>query len=565
MNRKLMRTAFLLAIVVLACTSAMATYTNYAEDITAKQGVISPNTDTSNIDEYTFQDEQINVAPTDGLVKVLRTNQKVNTNEFVSRLIPIKNMSESQVRELRPIARAVCNIEGGHAEVVRDKVKKQYFVFVVCPPWMVDYVDSAFRALDQKWLNDTDDGSALAIYEAKYRDVSEIDALASTFAGGGGSRVVDGYRNSVNIVDEGAQIGGYLFAAKAVDVPSHEITVDAQFVELDIKNDLKLGLDYIAWKNGPGRNLFEFICANMDYAENFRGASSIFNPLLPAVAPPSNSGENLRWEVSSRQRYCSTNAWITSAYIDFLQTKGKARVIVQPTIQTRSGRLAAWTDSTPVVAIQDSGDYQKDLYAGETRVYGDPATVNPQDVRGDDGLPGPDFTPNTTNGGDLGAWDRYVNYVTSGRVGTFLVVKPYVGLETTEMHLLAAISNVNGVSPQGVPIIAKRAVSTYVSVKDGETTVIGGLKRDENVKQSSGMPFLSSMPVIGYLFGGEMKTSRQNDVVITLNSTTTVGAGSKMAMSDSMRYVTQQATGEAPLEVPSNPFGYDQYLLDPAK
>ena len=38
---------------------------------------------------------------------------------------------------------------------------------------------------------------------------------------------------------------------------------------MSTRNDLKLGLDYIAWKNGPGRNLFNFLLAGEQNHEKF--------------------------------------------------------------------------------------------------------------------------------------------------------------------------------------------------------------------------------------------------------------------------------------------------------
>ena len=50
----------------------------------------------SNIDDYTFQDEQININPNDGLVKVLRTNQKGLVNDFIVKTFEIK-MIKSEI------------------------------------------------------------------------------------------------------------------------------------------------------------------------------------------------------------------------------------------------------------------------------------------------------------------------------------------------------------------------------------------------------------------------------------------------------------------------------------
>lgn len=69
----------------------------------------------SRIDDYIYQNEQINLNKDAGVVKVLRTNQKSELNDFVTIIIPIKH---AVVRELRGVARTICRKEGGDANIL---------------------------------------------------------------------------------------------------------------------------------------------------------------------------------------------------------------------------------------------------------------------------------------------------------------------------------------------------------------------------------------------------------------------------------------------------------------
>jgi type II secretory pathway component GspD/PulD (secretin) len=52
------------------------------------------------------------------------------------------------------------------------------------------------------------------------------------------------------------------------------------------------------------------------------------------------------------------------------------------------------------------------------------------------------------------------------------------------------------------PIINKREATTQIFIRDGQTTVIGGLAGKTHSKNISGIPFLSQIPIIGpFLFG----------------------------------------------------------------
>jgi general secretion pathway protein D len=53
-----------------------------------------------------------------------------------------------------------------------------------------------------------------------------------------------------------------------------------------------------------------------------------------------------------------------------------------------------------------------------------------------------------------------------------------------------------------------------VGVKDSQTIVISGLIRDDSQKTASGIPFLSSIPVLGALFGTQTKTMNKTNLLV---------------------------------------------------
>ncbi|MDH3974796.1 MAG: type IV pilus secretin PilQ [Deltaproteobacteria bacterium] len=59
----------------------------------------------------------------------------------------------------------------------------------------------------------------------------------------------------------------------------------------------------------------------------------------------------------------------------------------------------------------------------------------------------------------------------------------------------------------GAPSIAKKEAQTEVLIKDGDTTVIGGIFTQKKGNSEAGVPFLSKLPLIGWMF----KTMTNND------------------------------------------------------
>jgi type II secretory pathway component GspD/PulD (secretin) len=101
-------------------------------------------------------------------------------------------------------------------------------------------------------------------------------------------------------------------------------------------------------------------------------------------------------------------------------------------------------------------------------------------------------------------------------VGIILLVHPRInddGNITLRVH--PVVSTVSAIS-NGLPQTSAREAETIVRVKDGDTIVIGGLIRDDDVKAMSKIPFLGDLPILGYLFKNEYRDHRRSEVMVFL-------------------------------------------------
>lgn len=62
--------------------------------------------------------------------------------------------------------------------------------------------------------------------------------------------------------------------------------------------------------------------------------------------------------------------------------------------------------------------------------------------------------------------------------------------------------------------IDSRTVDTNVMVKNGQTTVIGGIYQSDETEQEGGTPFLRKIPVLGWLFKSTTKSSIRNELLV---------------------------------------------------
>lgn len=65
-------------------------------------------------------------------------------------------------------------------------------------------------------------------------------------------------------------------------------------------------------------------------------------------------------------------------------------------------------------------------------------------------------------------------------------------------------------------VINKRTATTNLVVQDNQTIVIGGLIKEDTNKNRTGIPFLSKIPVLGYLFGKTTDTYVKTELIILL-------------------------------------------------
>jgi len=70
-----------------------------------------------------------------------------------------------------------------------------------------------------------------------------------------------------------------------------------------------------------------------------------------------------------------------------------------------------------------------------------------------------------------------------------------------------------------VPSIDTRELSTSVLVNNGETIVLGGIFQDERTRKEDRVPYLSSIPVVGYLFKRRSNENKKRELLIFVTPT----------------------------------------------
>jgi type II secretory pathway component GspD/PulD (secretin) len=101
------------------------------------------------------------------------------------------------------------------------------------------------------------------------------------------------------------------------------------------------------------------------------------------------------------------------------------------------------------------------------------------------------------------------------QVGITLNITPYVAEDgNITVEIKPEVSDVTGTGATELPVVSKRSVDTKIRVKNGETITVGGLRGKQERTLRTGVPFLSSIPILGYLFRHDTHVVEEREVVV---------------------------------------------------
>jgi len=148
--------------------------------------------------------------------------------------------------------------------------------------------------------------------------------------------------------------------------------------------------------------------------------------------------------------------------------------------------------------------------AGLIKIISTPkvATINNEEAKITQGQNIP-YQGMCTAGGTTYACTQFVMAALS------LVVKPHINANGTVGLKITASNNSPGyVSGTGAPPINTKEAKTEMLLRDGETTVIGGIFKEESTDSDEGVPYLMDIPLLGKLFRSNSNSKTKTELLI---------------------------------------------------
>jgi general secretion pathway protein D len=133
-----------------------------------------------------------------------------------------------------------------------------------------------------------------------------------------------------------------------------------------------------------------------------------------------------------------------------------------------------------------------------------------------------------------------VNSIEYHATGVILKVTP--GVNKSGMVTMDVSQEVSDVAPDadqntalGTPTFEERKIQSTIVIQDGETVALGGLISDRRTRGSSGIPFLSALPVVGGLFGTKTDNRDRTELMVLITPHVIDNLQAARAITDELR------------------------------
>ncbi|MBO7329225.1 MAG: hypothetical protein J6W00_10695 [Lentisphaeria bacterium] len=368
-------------------------------------------------------------------------------------------------------------------------------------------IDSIIKMLDHPELNSLGTGSQMFIYMPKFVPAINLQSLiqnvgmniqdATELWQGQDLVTVDNTLNWLIFDVSNYSCDNIAKLLAKYDVPIPQVTIAIKVYEVYAENDERIGIDFQSWKNNEGTDFFS---VGGRYRNNWAAIYGV-------------AGNLNRNYGSERSSFYNFNPRWNTRYLDFLTAKGKAHILHSGTLTIRNNTSGKFSRTTQIFYPDSSSqlpgttgtpDMGVGFYQLLSQLIGE--TVSGKN-------------PFRTDTADIPVGKSNALQVQkSGGYGFSMEISnAIVGLKECRFDVTLQNSSLIGFLSNGSPRISRGNVVTQtVSLPfSGEGFfVIGGLNKKEVSDSSTGVPWLSDIPVIGYLFSSKSKSIKNSELIV---------------------------------------------------
>jgi len=334
--------------------------------------------------------------------------------------------------------------------------------------------NNMIRILPMEEMSETSDRLINRIYRITYANVKEVEEALKKFISPRGSLSSNASTSNIIVTDSESRIKAIDTFIKEVDRITPQIEVEARIYDITSKNRLDLGIE---WQAG--------------HRTTYTASGAAAYGTTGIVGLGENPSSN-------------TDPFTTGA---FKGSTGKTESTVGA---LRFGWLNADIDIDMLLRAQQENINAK-LLANPRILVLDNQKANIKIVSE---IPYQEVTE-TSGGGSIGT-------TAFREVGVELTVVPHITREgmirlqlqpkfsvSTSTVLVGTLTNQ---FPQ--PVVDKREADTTLLIEDGQTAVLGGLRKKDATKQVNKIPLLGDLPLVGMAFRFQGENTITSELVV---------------------------------------------------
>lgn len=309
------------------------------------------------------------------------------------------------------------------------------------------------------------------------RDINRIPRLLSA----NGSVVVDQRTNTLIVKDMAVNLAKVRDMVAKLDKPIPQVLIEARIVEVGRDSALGLGINW-------GVNYKRSVDSNMGISSSVPGALLVQQnaTLQEGRRSPMTDGALTTPNFAMMPAITQMPAWVGSP--------------VSPNLGVHLGSLSPLLDLDIELGALEVNGQAKTISSPRVLTANNKEASISQGVR----------QPYPTESESGGITYSYMDAALSLKVTPHVTANGFITLEVTAKN-----NSIKGsVSPGAPPALNTREVETQALVKDGQTIVLGGIFQNNQADSQRGIPELSTIPFLGWLFKNKVTANTQTELLV---------------------------------------------------
>jgi type II secretion system protein D len=304
--------------------------------------------------------------------------------------------------------------------------------------------------------------------------------------------MADNHSNSIIVFGSPDVVGRVFQMIDQLDRKPLQVYLRTVIGELTVTQDVQFGLDLLQKFQKVGQGGLATSNVNSPGVGSTVSGSTVGNGTFPE--PRNLTASNLFSTMPTGLTLYGAIGSTLDAYLSALQATDRFKIISTPSVYTSNNKLAVIADGEQVPV---------------------PSNITSGFVTGNDNL----TTTASVSYEDVLLQLDIIPLINADHEVTLQI-------RQTNNSLAGDVS----ISGNEVPNIATQEINTEVTVPNRSTVVIGGLIRETTERDAQGLPWLSDIPVLGYLFGAVDKAKKREELIIMIEPTVVANDADQLAV-----------------------------------